>query len=84
MNITNEQIEAAAKKYPRAVTGPMAGCKYPADLLRWVLGKCTDSGCRRLAENYVRTGHGACWNAMCGVLPADGWLVWYAGDRQTT
>ena len=30
MNITSEQIESAAKKYPNAVTGPMAGCKHPA------------------------------------------------------
>jgi hypothetical protein len=79
MKISNEQIEHAAKLYPRAVTGPMSGCKHPADVLRWVLNKCEDGGCRRLAENYVLSGHGACWNAMCNVLPANGWLVWYAG-----
>lgn len=80
MNITNEHIESAARRYTRVVTGPMAGCKHPAALLRWVLGKCTDEGCKRLAENYIKTGNGACWNAMCNSLPADGWLVWYAGD----
>ena len=69
MSVTKEQIEAAAKKYTRVVTGPMAGCQHPAALLRWVLEKCTDGGCRKLAENYVKTGHGACWNAMCNALP---------------
>lgn len=77
--ITEDQIQTAASLYPRRVTGPMSGCKHPADVLRWVLQKCTDEGCRRLAENYVNSGHGACWNAMCTMLPANAWLVWYAG-----
>ena len=80
MNVTEQQIEIAAENYPHAVTGAMSGCRYPGAVLRWALMKCTDAGCRRLAENYVRSGHGACWNAMVGILPANGWLVWYTGD----
>lgn len=80
MKITPEQIESAAAAYPRAVTGPMSGCNHPSAVLRWVLEKCQSASCRRLAENYILTHHGACWNAMIGCLPANGWLVWYTGD----
>ena len=76
-NIIEDQIQHAARIYPQRVTGPMAGCKHPADVLRFAL-KC-GGDCARLAENFILTGHGACWNALCNILPANGWLVWYAG-----
>lgn len=76
--ITNEQIQNAARLYPRRVTGPMAGCKHPEAVLRHALRSGGPQA--RLAGNYIQTGHGACWNAMCNVLDANGWLVWYAGD----
>jgi hypothetical protein len=77
MDFTDEQINRAAELYPRRVTGPMAGCKHPAAVLRFALAY--GGPCGQLAANYVRSTHGACWNAMCNVLPADGWLRWYAG-----
>jgi len=85
MNITSEQIKGAVERYPRAVTGPMSGCKHPEAVLRWSITALPEgNGCRRLAENYILTGHGACWNAMCNCLPADGWLRWYVGDGAKT
>ena len=77
----DSEIKIAAEKYQTAVTGPFSGCKHPEALLRWVLEKCKNAECRRLAENYIRTCHGACWNAMVHFLPADGWLVWYGGAK---
>ena len=76
---TDEQIKRAAKNYETAVTGPMSGCKYPEEVLRWMLNKCKNGACRQLAENFIRSGHGACWNAMVNCMPANAWLVWYAG-----
>jgi hypothetical protein len=81
-SIADRQIDAAAARYSRAVTGPMSGCPHPASVLRWALAKCADAGCRRLAANYVLSGHGACWNAMVACMPAIGWLVWHTGDWQ--
>lgn len=82
MSVTAQQIEQAAKKYCQAVTGPMGGCKHPAEVLRWVIEKCSNPSCVRLAENFVKTGRGACWNAMVGCMPANAWLVWYTGKWQ--
>lgn len=82
MHPTESQIERAAEVYPQRVTGPMADCKHPAAVLRYALQQ--NGPCAQLARNYVLTLHGACWNAMCNVLPADGWLRWYAGDKPQT
>jgi hypothetical protein len=74
------QIESAVAAYPRAVTGPMAGCRHPAAVLRFALANGGPAA--RLAGNFISTHHGACWNTLANVLPADGWLRWYAGDRK--
>lgn len=77
--ITEAQIKRAVDRYPVVVTGPFSRCKHPEAVLRWALG-CKDATCRSLALNYVQSGHGACWNALCATMPVDGWLVWYKGD----
>ena len=79
--MTTEQIKLAAEKYKTAVTGAFAGCKHPEALLRWAIEKCPHAECRMLAENYIKTCHGACWNAMINCMPANGWLVWYNGVK---
>lgn len=76
--MNDQQIDAAVAAYPRSVTGAFAGCKHPGAVLRYALEQGGDVA--RLAENFIRTGHGAAWNALCGILPADGWLRWYSGD----
>ena len=78
---TPAQIQRAVERYPSVVTGPYAGCRNVEAVLRYAIEK-QGGGCGRLAENYVVTGHGGCWNAMVGCLGAGGWLVFYAGDRK--
>jgi hypothetical protein len=80
IQMTEEQIKKAADIYPRAVTGPMAGCNHPGEVLRWAL-TCSNHSCRKLAENFIISHHGSCWNAMIEVMPANGWLVWYTGTQ---
>ncbi len=75
MNIP-ENIEAV---YQKNVTGPMAGCKHVRAVLEWVMSHGSPS-VKRLAENFCRTGHGACWNALCGNMDADAWFRFYAGS----
>jgi hypothetical protein len=71
-------LTRAAQVYPRVATGPYLGCKHPAAVLRYAL-TCGNDQCARLARNFITSGHGAGWNALEGVLPTAGWLVWYGG-----
>jgi len=82
VSVVDEQIERAAAAYPAVVTGIYAGCRRPGAVLRWAIEESGSPVCRRLALNFVESLHGACWNALAGCLPADGWLVWYGGNEQ--
>lgn len=75
--ISPEKLNAAVRAYPSRVTGPYSGCRHVADVLEYAIHE--GGAVARLAVNYVTTKHGACWNALCGVLPADGWLIYYSG-----
>jgi hypothetical protein len=78
IEIEASAIERAVALYPKRVTGAFAGCPHPGAVLRFALAHGGAVG--RLARNYIATGHGACWNAMAGCLPANGWLRWYSGE----
>lgn len=80
MILTDAHYRDAALAYPKAVTGSYSGCEHVEEVLRHCID---DLGGRAgaLAETFVRTHHGAAWNALVTIMPDSAWIVWYNGDK---